>query len=253
MIRFFLLSAGLMVFLSCSTSKKTVSTEAEKPLPYKRLLTELDHEYPEYSSMKSDIRLNVSIDGTSYSATGKFIHVRDKGIFASVRKLGFEIGRVLITQDSFFLINRWERMYVSEPLSVLEREYDVRGDFSLIEELLTGLPRTDSYVKNKKSIVESGMHRANVPSLYTGIQLILWLSGGNHEVLQAYYSDDMKRGIRMKYNDEKENNVILVRELHTENIEDGELHVKLEFRNPEFEDVSLPTFTIPSHYTRSGL
>ncbi len=240
-----------MLTISCSTKKKVADSKvAEDALSYKYLLSDLDKQYPDYSSMASDIRLHAHIDGSSYRVNGLIRHVRDKGVFILVRKLGFEIGRVLITKDSFFVLNRWEKEYIKEPISVLEQEYEVKGDFNLVEELLTGIPQVSSYKKNHKTTIEGGTHRVEVPSVYNDIELIMWIEEGSNHIRQAYYEDISDRGILMTYQSARKNKVVIERELRTENIEDNEIHIKLAYKNPKFNSTSLPTFTIPSHYSR---
>ena len=237
------------VILSCSASKKTTTTKASSPTSYKNVLRNFEDQYPDYRTMSSDIKLHADFDGSSYSASGALYHVRNEGIFITVKKLGFEIGRVLITNDSFFVLNRWEKEFIREPISIIEQEYQIKGEFGLVEELLTGVPHISSFKKNEKTVIDAGRHRAEVPSIYTNIDLTLWLEGGDNQISQAYYQDDKARGVRMKYSPSIINKVIKERELHTENIDD-EVHIKLEYKNPEFDRTSLPSFTIPSHYTR---
>ena len=240
------------IFLfSCTASKKTSNTTgAVKESSYKNLLSTLNNSYPDYKSMASDIKLAADINGTSYRATGLVRHVHRQGIFISVKKLGFEIGQVLLTPDSFFVLNRWDKEYIKEPISIVEDEFQVKGEYGMVEELLTGIPRTTGYKKNDKSSIENGTHRAVVPSIYKDIDIILWLEDQHHEVVQAYYQDFSERGVRMKYSNERRNKLVIERELHTENIDDNDLHIKLEYKNPTFDKAKLPTFNIPSHYSR---
>lgn len=249
-----LLSLVVISFLAsaCATSKKAAKTEdvsIDNAVAYKALLNGLDDRYPDYTSMASDIRLEADIDGESYRASGLIRHVRDQGVFLSVRKFGFELGRVLITQDSFYVLNRWEKEYIKEPIAIIEREYEIKGDFGLVEELLTGIPRISNYRKNERTIIDQGAHRVDVSSVHKDIDLTMWIEPDNH-IRQAYYQDNLDRGIMMSYDDERKNKVVIERELRTENIEDNEIYVKLGFKNPRFNATTLPAFTIPSHYSR---
>jgi hypothetical protein len=248
MSKYLIILATIVVIFSCSTRKKTTTTVAS-PENYKNVLGNFEDQYPDYKSMSSDIRLNASLEGSSYSASGLVRHVRDEGIFISVKKIGFEIGQVLITHDSFFVLNRWEKEFIREPISMIEHEYQIKGEFAMIEELLTGIPQISSFKKNEKTVVDAGRHRVELSSRYQNIDLTLWLEAGNNLLSQAYYQDDRARGVRMKYGPTMINKVVKERELHTENIDD-EVHIKLEYRNPEFDQTSLPLFNIPSHYTR---
>lgn len=244
---------GFLLVTACNNKVKPTKEEgATGTVTYRSLLKDYNKNIPTYTSMASDIRLDATLDGSNYRATGLVRHVRDEGLFISVKKLGFEIGQVLITPDSFYVLNRWEKEYVQEPISIIEDQYGIKGEFAMVEELLTGLPIITSYKKNTKSVVENGYHRIETPSAYERIDLVVWLSDDKQPVRQAHYQDDKARGIRMKYNQNSADNVVIERELHTENIDD-EVHVKLIYRNPEFNKTSLPAFRIPSHYDRVRL
>ena len=247
-----------LVVLACSTTKKTSKTDIgseNKSATYKNLLSGTKKDYPTYTSMASDIRLDADIDGSSYRASGVVRHVRNEGVFVSVKKLGFEIGQVLLTPDSFFVLNRWEKEYIKEPISIIENEYQIKGEYAMVEELLTGIPQVDNFKKNSRSIIENGNHRLETPSVYSNIDLTLWIAGSGQEIIQAFYQDSYNRGVRMKYGSTRKNKLVIERELHTENIDDSDsdIHIKLAYKNPEFNKAKLPTFKIPSHYSRRRL
>jgi len=242
----------LAALVSCNTTKNTTTTAPEGSESYKKVLGGLDNITPNYKSMSSPIKLDADIGDASYRASGEIRHVRNEGVYISVKKLGFEIGHVLITQDSFFVLNRWEKEYIREPIAIVEKEYQIRGEFEMVEELLTGLPQFKSYKKNDISPFEAGRHRVELESLYDNIGLTMWLGNNSQPVEQAVYADDYDRGVRMKYQSAQTNKLVVERELHTVNIDD-EIHVKLEYRNPEFNKTTLPTFQVPSHYTRRSL
>ncbi len=250
MKRFLLFSiVCLVALISCKSTSKTGKTVVEKPISYKKILSDYSDRMPDYESMKSDIKLDADLDNASYRASGEIRHVRGKGVFISVKKIGFEIGRVWITPDSFFVLNRWDKEYVREPISVIEESYQIKGEYDMVEEILTGIPKLGPFVKSDKTTVEGEYHRIDLPSYYRNIDLVLWLDSAKQAVRQAYYQDDKGRGVRMKYQAEAEQKLIIERELHTENIDD-EIHVRLIYKNPTFNRTLLPVFDVPSHYTR---
>lgn len=63
---------------------------------------------------------------------------KDKAIWMSVKKFGFEGARALIRPDSFFVINRLNGDYTAEPLSYIEEKYKVPARFDLLQEIVLG-------------------------------------------------------------------------------------------------------------------
>ncbi|MEL7160885.1 MAG: DUF4292 domain-containing protein [Bacteroidota bacterium] len=63
---------------------------------------------------------------------------RDKAIWMSVKKFGFEGARALIRPDSFFVLNRLNGDYTAEPLSYIEEKYKIPARFDLLQEIVLG-------------------------------------------------------------------------------------------------------------------
>lgn len=63
---------------------------------------------------------------------------KDKAIWMSVKKFGFEGARALIRPDSFFVINRLNGDYTAEPLSYIEKKYKIPARFDLLQEMVLG-------------------------------------------------------------------------------------------------------------------
>jgi len=63
---------------------------------------------------------------------------KDKAIWMSVKKFGFEGARALIRPDSFFFINRLNGDYTAEPLSYIETKYQIPARFDLLQEIILG-------------------------------------------------------------------------------------------------------------------
>lgn len=89
-----------------------------------------------------DAKAKVDLDSKDLSVGGTAtIRIeRDKAIWMSVKKFGFEGARALITQDSFFLINRLKGEYEAGPLSELEEKFKIPARFDLLQDILLGNP-----------------------------------------------------------------------------------------------------------------
>lgn len=92
-----------------------------------------DTEYLEGSARVKLESRDLNIGGTAIIRLHK-----DKAIWMSVKKFGFEGARALIRPDSFFVINRLNGDYTAEPLSYIEAKYKIPARFDLLQEIILG-------------------------------------------------------------------------------------------------------------------
>ncbi len=92
-----------------------------------------DTEYLEGSARVKLESRDFNIGGTATIRLHK-----DKAIWMSVKKFGFEGARALIRPDSFYVINRLTGVYTAEPLSYIEAKYKIPARFDLLQEIVLG-------------------------------------------------------------------------------------------------------------------
>lgn len=157
----------------CSSLRRGTGTEFGKNDLRNAVLKHLD------ASDKNDYVLiqNASLSlsaGRKVSSKLIFYAERDVQIFASIRFLGFEVGRMQITKDSIKLINRIEREYYFESISKLGLPSLDLISYDVLQNIIfTGfwdVPRS----KNNSFYNKAVIRRDNVsyeikPDLYTGI------------------------------------------------------------------------------------
>jgi len=104
----------LFTLLSCSPkiSKKGVLTEDDNPSLFLKKAVFA----PEW--MEGKCQLQMESEGSNLSGQGIIRVRRDSAIWVSLRKLGFEVGRALILKDSFFYLDRLNKMCLKLILSL---------------------------------------------------------------------------------------------------------------------------------------
>lgn len=130
----------LLVF-SCGTKRVAKPTTViPQPSAAETVLRKLDEQ--RFAADWMDARANIKLDSRDLNAGGTaFIRLeRDKKLWVSVKKFGIEAARVLVTPDSFFVINRLSNEYSADPLSYVTDRFGVPADFSLLQALLLGNP-----------------------------------------------------------------------------------------------------------------
>ncbi|OAV43090.1 DUF4292 domain-containing protein [Lewinella sp. 4G2] len=88
--------------------------------------------------LEGSARIDLESEKLNIGGTGTIRLERDKAIWMSVKKFGFEGARVLIRPDSFFVLNRLNGDYTAEPLSYVERKYQIPADFNLLQKIILG-------------------------------------------------------------------------------------------------------------------
>ncbi|TVR84363.1 MAG: DUF4292 domain-containing protein [Saprospirales bacterium] len=141
---------GLVLFLalgmgSCKSKRAVVESPAEE-LTAEKLIREVS--LNEFSAPHIDARarMDVSMDGQSYTFRAHIRSIQDSAIWVRATILGFEVGRVMITPDTFHLIDRVNREYVKLPMDVVAHRYGIDIGFRHLQQLLLGSPSFDDVV-----------------------------------------------------------------------------------------------------------
>lgn len=93
---------------------------------------------PAYTWFSASGTGKIDWDGQRLSAKLDVRIRRDSVIWAQISKLGFEVGRMLITPDSAFFINRLERSYSRYGTKDFLKKYNLPADFKMFSKVFTG-------------------------------------------------------------------------------------------------------------------
>jgi len=88
--------------------------------------------------LEGTARIKLESEKLNVGGTATIRLHKDKAIWMSVKKFGFEGARALIRPDSFFVINRLNGDYTAEPLSYIEQKYKIPARFDLLQEIVLG-------------------------------------------------------------------------------------------------------------------
>ena len=107
-----LLIAIIFILCSCSTNK---STSNLRTLSANHIIREVEDNRFEFDNL--DTKFNVRLEGNNIGLKGQLKMQNDSVIWVSLSlKLGIEVARVMITEDSVKLINRTNKTYFSESI-----------------------------------------------------------------------------------------------------------------------------------------
>jgi hypothetical protein len=137
----------------CKSKKELAASKVNlKRINAKTLVQEVDARKAEFPFlvMKGSMRYRGSIQNLNARYT--FHLEKDQRLWGSFHVMGIEGGRFMVTRDSFFFLNRLEKIYMSESFARLNRQLGVNMDFDFLEDLLLGnLPKLKTPVRLSKS------------------------------------------------------------------------------------------------------
>lgn len=138
------LALTVFAFTGCRTAMRPVITPGNLTItpaemtPAQRMTAVIDST-PEWESAAVPVTLSLEAPARM-SLSGRAYMVRDKSIFISLRKLGFEVAQLYVTNDSIFAVDKFNRRYLAESLESVLKKCPV--NIHDIQNLLTGRPFT---------------------------------------------------------------------------------------------------------------
>lgn len=165
----FIFLALLAGFSSCRTSRE-FSTERLRPLNADKLLEQAAHNAFDYTDLTIR-RINVQYSGnnakTSFRVNLKA--VKNDKILASVSKINFPVGRVLLTPNNFTYVNYIDKNYFVGDYSFLAELLNFSLSFEIIQGIISYqvVPHANhrnfvSFVENGKYVLQSAGNQNNV-------------------------------------------------------------------------------------------
>lgn len=249
----FLILSLCILFLgaSCKVSKNTAIKSVKRMKP-EMLVDEMISKQVKAKQLEGKMKLKFSDEYQTLRGTGTVKMIKDSVIWMNVKALGFEVGRALITQDSFFMLFRLQKEYIAEPLSYVEELYNVPANLSILQTIILGNPVFFQTSGFEMQPAELSYHLFGKND---SMESNYWLNNVNLS-LEKMSFDDFRSGrtIDMKlenYAQTTENqNFSYFRNLELFSKQTGKISVDIDFIKL---DLNIPTdikFEIPERYER---
>lgn len=157
---FFIISTVLttMLLSACGSQRHTTGNTVEQRQPGSSELSpselneafeRLTSDYGEWDTIK--IPFSARVDGVKVSLSGNAFMIRDESIYLSAKFFGSEVAVLCINNDSITLVDKFHRIYVSEPTELLTAIFPLT--VGNIQDLLLGhcfIPSEDAASGDKK-------------------------------------------------------------------------------------------------------
>lgn len=134
------LVAILLFWSACKTSRSTVK-DCNKPskIETAELLDSTKAKQMQFTWFSGKAKVNFDDGNTNQSVTASIRMQRDSAIWVSITAImGYEAARILVTPDTFQMLNRLDKVYIKEPLSKINDYIPIKADLRLLQDLIVG-------------------------------------------------------------------------------------------------------------------
>ncbi|MBO4870524.1 MAG: DUF4292 domain-containing protein [Muribaculaceae bacterium] len=147
--RLIIMTMCAAALIACSSQKKvtdtTQTTQPDNPTVVPAVMSEAQRldaivaSLGGWNTMKTNGSMSINGAGKSFSSAMQMRMVRDEVIYISLRPLlGIEAGRLLIKGDSLFVINKLQKLYIAEKVSLLTA--GVPATVGMMQDMFLGRP-----------------------------------------------------------------------------------------------------------------
>ena len=187
-------------------------------------------------------------DGQRLSGRINVRILHDSIIWVQIQKLGFEVGRMLITPDSAFFINRFERTYAIYGTRDFLREYKVPADFDLFSRVFTAGAYVPPSIRMSEIEDDGSVFLQSV----SGMSARHWFDASSL-LIRSMITDPLAREWLSVYANYKRTNSGQAFPYKRSNtiIIDGQPNIfDLEYSEMQIDVPQQFPFSIPSHYEK---
>lgn len=242
----------LTALLSACSPKGSKLVTKEETINEEWLFRRLVQNRLQAEWLSGNTRIAFSDGNQSFSFSGTIHAKKDSLIWMNVRKIGFEVARVLITRDSVYVIDRFNNQYTVEPLDYITRTLQLPADLSMIQDIIWGNPvffgKGPYQWAQDTDFYHLYNDQASVKSNY-------WMQPEKFRLTRMSFDDPATaRKISIEQDDFQPLNdkeyFSYFRRLNLSSRETGDVAVELQFSNVEYNVPKDIKFEIPDRYTK---
>lgn len=241
----------LLLGWGCGTSKKTTSTDLKDRKP-DYLLDRLIEQQRDAEWFSAKAKFLYEDESLTFSANATIKMRKDSIFWMNVKKLGIEFARVMITPDSVYLINRWDKEYLIKDLSYVSQTLNIPANFSSLQTFVLGNP---FFFTTKGLQAENSDLSYHLYGTEGGMENHYWLSGADYHLEQMGFIDKSQdRMVQIdfqKYQDlSNKKNFSYFRKLKLNSPGEDPINLEIDFSKVDLETPQVFRFKIPERYSR---
>ncbi len=244
-------SALLLAVASCSGTKN-IGGNAGRKEGGDFVLRKMEAQQIRANWFEAKARISFDDGSQSVKANATVRMQKDSAVWVAVRKLGFEVARVLITTDSIFVIDRLNNEFGVYELSGMAGLYRLPPDLRLLQNLLLGNPvflsaqsrqfRNEGASLTIEETNQIGLLKYKVHEASYRIQAMEYQDNQRTQQVVMSLEEYSDTPDKQKFS--------YLRNLTLESQETGKIKVELKFSEVELNVPKSLSFEVPSRYSR---
>lgn len=257
---------ALVPFFSTSCSSKKKMTKATlREFTASHLIKEVQENEFDFDSFQAKMNLKVETSDKSFSTKGQLRMQKDSIIWTSISApLGVEVLRMMVTPDSVFMLNRNDKTYLCENISVFNDISPMITTIDFIQAVLVGndinLRESDNYKisinDGQYNLLISNELKKSIKQSDEDWKVMLkdiWIDPQLFKITKYYIKEyaDNKRKIELQYADfEEVNGKYIPTKISIDIHGDFFLKAEINYSNIIVGDNIEFNFNVPKKYDR---
>lgn len=249
---FWLLAFGIMLNLnSCSSERKTTKSSL-RSYNANRIVKEVEENSFEFDNIQTKLDIRYKDDKNSLGLKGQLRMQKDSVIWLSLSlKVGIEIGRLMITQDSVKFMNRNNKTYIAESLDILNDKLPIEPSVDFFQDLFVGNDTQLKIGDKYKVSTDDDKYKLEIISL--DILKDIWVTPESFKISKYKLKEhnNGNRKIQLEYSDFKNyNEKLLPSKIMFGLSSDNDIEVEINYSNVTVnEEIAFP-FNITNKFER---
>ena len=192
----------LFSFYSCKTGKSIIKAENLDKVSDSIIIKKLAESNLQFDYLQFDTNVKFINDENSIEGTADVRMKKNEYIWIAVKKLGFEIARVMIRPDSFFVLDRFNRNFSAESSEFLKINYGLPFEFTDLQQLLAGNNLVSGQKLKNRQIYDNDYKIETSGLKYNASYVI----NNSFYTIFVRIFDDLDKSIEINYSDFKKYN-----------------------------------------------
>ena len=246
---------SLAFFISSCSTEKHLGKSNLKSLSANHLIREIEDNKFDFDNLEAKIGVNLK-GNDSFGLKGQLRMKKDSVIWISLSlKLGIEVGRVMITQDSIKYINRSNKTYLAESIDTFKKNFPIDLSIQNLQDLLIGNDNNLRNADRSRVVIDNDRYNLELTSKENNFAKNVFVTPQTFKISEYHIKDSNNElGIKIQY-DEFDNvdgklipSKIIFEDYKTTRLQDYKFNVEINYSDiKKVEKLDFP-FNISSKF-----
>jgi len=237
---------------SCKTTGVIMSSKNLKPKSSKDIITEVYKRLPDIKWLDGRATVSIQIKGNTQKFSSQIRVKKDSLFLANGKKISVEGGRIQISRDSFYLVNRLQKTYEIKAYDHVTEAYAVPLGFDQLMNMILALPIYQLDEKLYDSSIKEGFYSLKGKQKNLSLEYII--SGRTYDIVGMKIKDlSTRQSCDVGLEDYKDYSDYRMSGLRTFTFDNGagqQVRMVVDFSKIELNVPKSFRFSIPSGFSR---